>query len=515
MANVSASLNLGNNNFGISKSYTQIFEKVQEVDNTDGFIDVLSVSSTKGASSVSAIKAFCIQNTGTCAAEIQLKFQEWKNNSNTDDANSVDTGGGATVDRYVSIFLGAGEFFYLPHGKMIGYNADASAANATSVDNTAPDSNMYVDSGADLDHATSATMGSDATHTTLNLENGHSKYFKVGDLIRIENEICEVTAVGTGADLANSTCTIKRGMFGSTAATHADDVAIRFPFFNAYNKFNKYSVAQTNKDGKFRAKNFFGYGRTSDAISDGIQAGSIAIKFYNSGYQELGLSGITSSTNSGLSTSTTYQFTIAVDGGSAYDLDLTTDSSNVNWGGANGIIAKLNDIFRTQYYTAGNLFEKEVSVAIIDGDIRFTSGSHLSSSAVSLGDSSGGDTDIWGAGRVPAVANIEGAVAARLPDDVIYNSTTYESTKNKGAFMYDDGHGALLGLGTGRVNYETGEIDFTSLPNAEFVVSLIHKSAHAGGIDADTTNGKNTIQSIGARSINGKMNTTIKVVAFN
>ena len=62
--------------------------------------------------------------------------------------------------------------------------------------------NMYIDSGADLDHATSATMGSDATHTTLNLENGHSKYFKVGDLIRIENEICEVTAVGTGADLA-------------------------------------------------------------------------------------------------------------------------------------------------------------------------------------------------------------------------------------------------------------------------------------------------------------------------
>ena len=226
MANLITNLTLNGNTYNMSKGYSQIYENVQEVDNTDGFINILSVSSTKGASTVPSIQSFIIENTGSCAAEVQLVFQEWKNNSNTDDANSVDMGGGATVNRYVSILLAAGEFFYLPHGRIIGYNADASAANATEIDNAVPDSNMYVDSGADLDHATSATMGSDATHTTLNLENGHSKYFKVGDLIRIENEICEVTAVGTGADLANSTCTIKRGLFGSTAATHADDVAI-------------------------------------------------------------------------------------------------------------------------------------------------------------------------------------------------------------------------------------------------------------------------------------------------
>ena len=516
MASLNANLSLGNKTFSISKNYSQIFEKIQDVDNTDGFIEVLTVSSTKSASSVASIKSFCIQNTGSCAAEVQLKFQEWKNNSNLDEKNSVDLGGGATVDRYISILLGAGEFFYLPHGRMIGYNADASAANATAIDNTAPDSNMYVDSGADVDDVTGSGIIGSATNTTVYLENGHSKYFKVGDLIRCTNEIMEVTAVGTGADLANSTLTVKRGMFGSTAASdHSDDDAVLLPFFNAYNRFNKYSVSQTNKDGKFRAKNFFGYGRTSDAIADGIQPGSVAIKFYNSGYQELGLSGISSNANSGLSTSTAYQFTIAVDGGSAYDLDLTTDSSNVNWGGANGIISKLNDIFRTQYYTSGNLFEKDVFVAIIDGDIRFTSGSHLSTSAIALGDSSGGDTDIWAAGRIPAVASIEGAVAARLPDDTIYDSVTYESTKNKGAFMYDDGHGRLVGLGNGKINYETGELEFSSMINAEFVVSVIHKSAHSGGIDANTTDGKNTVQAIGARSVNSKMNTTIKVIAYN
>ena len=516
MANLITNLTLNGNTYNMSKGYSQIYENVQEVDNTDGFINILSVSSPKGASTVPSIQSFIIENTGSCAAEVQLVFQEWKNNSNTDDANSVDMGGGATVNRYVSILLAAGEFFYLPHGRIIGYNADASAANATEIDNAVPDSNMYVDSGADLDHATSATMGSDATHTTLNLENGHSKYFKVGDLIRIENEICEVTAVGTGADLANSTCTIKRGLFGSTAATHADDVAIRFPFFNTYNKYNKYSVSQTNKDGKFGAKNFFGYGRTGDAIADGIQSGSVAIKFYSSGYQELGLSGITSSTHTGLTASTAYQFTIAVDGGSAYDVDITTDSSNLNFGGKNGLLNKINDVFATQYRTVGsNLFEKAVSVGIVNGDIRFTSGSRLSSSAIALGDSSGGDTDLWAAGRIPAIANVQGAVAAKLPDDVVYDRVTYDSTKNKAAFMYDDGHGNLVGAGSGRINYETGEIDFTARPNAEFVVSCIHKSAHAGGIDADTANGKNTIQSIGARSVNGKMNTTVKVTAYN
>ena len=81
--------------------------------------------------------------------------------------------------------------------------------------------------------------------------------------------------------------------------------------------------------------------------------------------------------------------------------------------------------------------------------------------------------------------------------------------------MYDDGKGNLVGVGSGRINYETGEIDFTAMPNAEFVVSLIHKSAHAGGINADTSAGKNTIQTIGARSVSGKMNTSVKVLAFN
>ncbi len=515
MANVNVNLSLGKNAFTKAKGYNQVFENVQEVDNTDGFINILSVSGTKGTAVVPSIKAFCVYNMGDVPAEIQFVYQEWKNNSNTDDANSVDMGGGATVNRYVTMLLPAGDFFYLPHGRLIGYNADASAANATTIENTAPDSNMYVDSGADLDHATSATMGSDATHTTLNLENGHSKYFKVGDLIRIENEICEVTAVGTGADLANSTCTIKRGLFGSTAATHADDVAIRFPFFNMTADFDKFSTSQTDKNGVFHAKNFFGYGRTGDAISDGIQAGSIGIKFYQAGYQEIGLSGISANTNTGLAASTTYQFNITVDGGSTFaNLAFTTDSSNLNFGGRNGVLNKIQDALNVQYYTSGNLFEKRVTVGIVAGDVRFTSGQYLSGSAIALAAPSSGTTP-FGVGRLPAIANVEAAVAAKLPDDTVYDRNTYDSSPNKAAFMYDDGQGNLKGSGSGSVNYETGEIRFTSLPNANFVINCVHKSAHAGGVNSDTTSGKNTIQTIGARSVNPKLNTTVKILAYN
>ena len=515
MANVNVKLTLGNNSFSKSKGYNQVFENTQEVDNTDGFINILSVSSTKGTATVPSIKAFCVYNTGDVPAEVQFVFQEWKNNSNVDDDNSVDMGGGATNLRYVTMVLPAGDFFYLPHGRVIGYNADASAANATTISNTAPDSNMYVDSTADLDHATSATMGSDATHTTLNLENGHSKFFKVGDLIRIENEICEVTAVGTGADLANSTCTIKRGLFGSTAATHADDVAIRFPFFNMMADFDKFSVSQTDKNGIFHAKNFFGYGRTGDAISDGVQAGSVGIKFYQAGYQEIGLSGITPNTNSGLAASTAYAFNITVDGGSTFaSLSFTTDSSNTNFGGKNGVINKIQDALNVQYYTSGNLFEKRVTVGIVNGDVRFTSGQHLSASAIVLAAPTSGTTP-FGVGRFPAVGDVEASVAAKLPDDTVYDKETYDASPNKSAFMYDDGQGNLLGAGTGRINYETGEIRFTSLPNANFVLNVIHSSAHAGGVDANTTSGKNTIQQIGARSVNPKLNTTIKILAYN
>ena len=516
MAQGNINLTINGSSFAKQKNYNNIFENSQEVDNTDGFINVLTVSTTKGANTVSNIKALCVYNQGTVGAELQFIVQDWLDNSNTDEKNSVDLGpGSATVYRYITILLPAGEFIYLPNGRLISYAEDASGANATSVSNVAPNSNEYTDSTADVDTATDGAIASGTTTTTLYLEDGHSKFFKTGDLIRLENEICEVTAVGTGADLANSTLTIIRGTHGSTAATHADDVAVRFPFFNAYNNYNKYSVAQTNKNGKFKALNFFGYGRTGDAIADGLVPGSVCFKFYNSGYQELGLSGITANTNTGLAASTAYNFNITADGGSVFvDLTFTTDSSNLNFGGKNGVLSKIQDALDTQYYTAGNLFEKRVTIGIVNGDVRVTSGSHLSTSAILLA-APGSGTTPFGVGRITAIGSVESAVAARLPEDTLFDRVTDEERPNIGSIMYDDGNGNLVGAGTGTINYETGAVDFTAPVNAEFVVSATYLSAQSGGTDVSTTNGYNHITSVGARSTNSKLNAKVKVIALN
>ena len=101
MANVNVSLSLGKNAFSKSKGYNQVFENTQEVDNTDGFIELLSVSGTKASSTVPSIKAFCVYNMGDVPAEIQFLYQEWKNNSNVDDQSAA--------ARYATMLLPAGD----------------------------------------------------------------------------------------------------------------------------------------------------------------------------------------------------------------------------------------------------------------------------------------------------------------------------------------------------------------------------------------------------------------------
>ena len=428
-----------------------------------------------------------VTNTGSAPIMLMVGYSSYSN-----DTTIVATD-------YLHVLLPPKETFFPPVRAVISDNADKTIMFGTAIKNTAPNSNMYTDSGADVDHATASTIGSDATHTTLNLEDGHSNYFRVNDLIRIENEICEVTAVGTGADLANSTLTIIRGVHGSTAATHADDVAVRLPFFNAYHDFDKYSVAQTDFDGKFMCYNMFGQGRAATGVQ-GIIAGSFALKFYDAGYQELGLSGITGSTNSGLTASTTYAINIAVDGGSVFaDLSFQTDSSNLNFG---DIIDKIQAALDAQFYTSGNLFEKKVRVKLLNGDICFTSGQRLSTSAISLASptGAGGETNFFGNGRIPAIGSINTAVAARLPDDVIYDRVTYGTTTNP-VFCWDDGYGNITGVCQGTINYETGTIDITGAPaNAEFVFTCLHTSAFAGALNQATTSRINSLVDIYANT---------------
>ena len=84
MAQGNINLTINGSSFAKQKNYNNVFENSQEVDNTDGFINVLTVSTTKGANTVSNVKALCVHNEGTVGAELQFIVQDWLDNSNTD-----------------------------------------------------------------------------------------------------------------------------------------------------------------------------------------------------------------------------------------------------------------------------------------------------------------------------------------------------------------------------------------------------------------------------------------------
>ena len=323
----------------------------------------------------------------------------------------------------------------------------------------------------------------------------------------------EVTAIST------NTLTCTRAVDGSTGASHNDDVAVRLPFYNAYHDFDKYSVAQTDGQGRYKATNFAGYGRGATNLM-GLTAGSIAIKFFTPGFQKLGLTGIGPSTSSGLTAGTTYYFKIAIDGSSAEEISFTVDSTNTDLGGLNGVLAKMQSAMNTKFITSSsNLFEKGADVQFINGDIVFTSRSHLSTSAIALtaGTSGAGASVRLFAqqnGRIPILASINDAIAAKLEDDFFYDHITYEQRPNTGIFAYDDGAGNISGACGGRINYETGRIELNGAPiNAEFVYSCLHTSAFSGRLSESATSRANSIKSIFANTPSQKWNGAIRVKA--
>lgn len=445
-----------------------------------------------------------IENTGKHPAFAILAYRRWT------DATTMSS------DTYhLNYLLKPKENLYLPDTPAVISDETVEQLTGTAVTNSAPDSNEYTDSG---DNVASGELNNTTDPVVFELDNGHEKY-RVGDLIRCENEIMRVEGTydnnPTSSTVADNHIVVSRGHYGSTNASHSGTPDIRFPFFNAYHDYDKYSVAQTDNSGRFKCFNMFGQGRGATALQ-GITPGSFALKFYEAGYQSLGLSGITAGTHSGLTASTEYKLDITVDGGSLFQ-DLTfTLSSNTKFGGSDGVIRKIQDALDVQYYTAGNLFEKKVTVGIVNGDIRFTSGSHLSTSAILLADTgdSGSFIDATANGRIPASDDIEDAVAARLPNDTVLDRKSGVQSANLGSMFYDDGHGNINGVCSGTIDYKTGAMDLNGCPpDAEFVVSASYGSAHSGENRYDTTAG-NSIMQISGRSANNKIYTTIEVTAL-
>ena len=483
-----------------SGSYSEIFNIRQTVNNTNGGNLLLTGAKAVGVASINDAKSLIIKNTGQVPSEIIIQSQ-----THTDA--TPDTTGSNAFQKFI---LASQDFLYFPNIRQMYGSTTNSSNNAYTLDNEAPHGSMSRDlNNAAAGDAQLVAEAIDGSETAIDVDEG--AYFFVGDLIRVDDEIMEVTGI------SSNTLTVIRGTHGSSAASHSDNTAIELPFFNAFVDFDKYSVAQTDGSGKFKAMNFFSFGRNTDGSGNQESMGvnNIAIKFYSQGFQEIGLSNITSSTSSGLAVSTEYKFNITVDGGSVFsNLTFTTDSSDVTFGGTNGIINKIQDALDEQFYTAGsNLFEKKVTVSIVNGDVRFTSGSHLSTSAILLAAPTSGTTP-FGVGRLPAIANVEAPVASKLPNDTIIDKRTGLETKNIGQMAYDDGNGNINGVCNGTISYNSGAIQLTNAPaNAEFVVSANYGSSQSGGNRFGTDEG-NSIAAVSGRSCNSKIDTTIEIIGL-
>ena len=475
-----------------SLSYSATVNKLLldvEADATEGYVKTDDVGD------------IVIENTGVSPAFAILAYRLW---------TAAATMSGTTY--HVNYLLKPGESLNVPDSPAVIADETVEQLAGTAITDAVPSvtaNYAYEDSGTTIDDASF-----EAADTSITVDDGD--FFRVNDLIQFgintttatKIEICRVTAISTNV------LTLERALFGTTAndkdaQTNAtsgvvDDAKVYFPFFNTYHDHDSYTVVQTDRSGKFHAMNLFGKGRAATHLM-GLTPGSFSAKFYNPGYQSLGLSGITSSTTTSLTASGSYWFKIAIDGGTAEAINFTVDSSNTNWGGTNGVLSKINSALEDKYNnSASNTFQKKSSVAIVNGDVRFTSGQGLSTSAIALTAGTDGASASYNIfaqqnGHFPALANVPDAVAAKLPDDVTYDRITYMSSSNTGVFMYDDGYGNLTreGGGSGTINYETGEIKFVGCPpNSEFVYSCLTTSAFSGRQNATNAAKMNSIKAI-------------------
>ena len=461
----------------------------------------VEADTTEGSVKTGDVGEIEIVNTGKHPAFAILAYRLWT------DATTMS---GTTY--HVNYLLKSGESMMVPNSPAVVADETIEQLAGTAVTNAVPSvtaNYAYSDSGTTIDDA-----GVEAADTSITVDDGD--FFRVNDLIQFgintttatKIEICRVTAIATNV------LTLERALYGTTAndkdaQTNAtsgvvDNAKVYFPFFNTYgNEYNRYTVVQSDASGRFHAMNLFGTGRAATNLM-GITAGSFSAKFYNAGYQNLTNDGdITSSTNSGLTAGETYYLSVAIDGATTDKITFTVDSTSTSFGGTNGIVSKLQASIDALYYApAKNGYEKRAIVSITNGNLRVTSGQRLSTSAISVTtntDGTAGTDELFDTsnviGRFPAT--IPTAVAAKLPDDVLYDRITYDSSPNENVFVSDDGYGNLQGMCSGTLNYETGEIHMTGCPvNAEFVYSCLHTSAFSGRQNATNAAKMNALTAI-------------------
>jgi len=279
------------------------------------------------------------------------------------------------------------------------------------------------------------------------------------------------------------------------------------------------TVAQTGSSAIDDCTDSAGYVETTDWFggtdTEGLVPGSIVIQFYSAGYQEFGFTSRTnggtrqsSTTNTGLTVNTGYNFKVTVDG-TASDLGFTTDTSDVTWGNGitgNGVLKKINDVFYA-LWKAGT-WAIRPKMHIVDGDIRVTSGSRLNNSAIALANHTDQTPHFFGSGAIPAIGNVDAAVAAALETSTLLKRP-YDDTKH---LLIDQGNGKGIRQdgGTfeilGQTPYSPGASTLylrNCPPNANFSIFYNYYAA-LGGQSSSPAAAQNMISDIYARCVNQK-----------
>ena len=526
MANYNQTLSLvaGTNKYSFTKSssYIDVFDFTQDLDygadpasGSSEMYQLIEMGTTKGANKLQGAKTICIHNEGHAAAEISFRTQLYDATANTEKTGTIASTESETEVVWWTTFntiLCPGDHILLPSNKFVSYTRDnstdpgsvTSASNQTKITDTIVSSLTDYDSGKlGVDVGTDLNGSHDDAVTTIAV--GDGDLFMVGDFFRIDNEVMEVTAV------SGNNLTVKRAQLGSAAASHTNTSNIYHFVGNHLLEFDDNTVAKTDGNGAYVCSTFFGQGRNSagDGVAgniDGIQPGTVAIRFFTEGaFQECGLTSKTLSDSTGLTASTQYYFKIQQDGGAQQELNITTGTSVTYSAVLKLIQTAIND---------NSVLD--VNVGLIGGDVRFSSNTNKSSSAIALAAGTTG-TSLFATGDFNVTQDT--ARVADVKDDTLRNYKNIATTLSA-QYLFDDGKGNLVRGegGTGTINYETGEIRFQGCPaNAEFRVTANTGSALTGGdseLGESTGAQGNIIDRVYGRSLNPKVNAKIRCLVF-
>ena len=109
-------------------------------------------------------------------------------------------------------------------------------------------------------------------------------------------------------------------------------------------------------------------------------------------------------------------------------------------------------------------------------------------------------------------ASAKTAIPTRLPSETYSEPTTYESKPNTTQMLVDNGNGQFVGgIGSGRIDYETGAFSIQTYPNAELQYVVSHSSGFGGRISSTKTN---VIEEVYAVSTNPKVNSKINLKVY-